>query len=123
MESLLDINETAQKLKWHPETVRRFIRDGQLSAVKMGKSWRVRESDLSAFIAPRVRRAHNNGAPRPKPTGDQAAKIAAFLKLADELRPVIEAGTREVENLRAADMIRESHEERDAAILGEAARG
>lgn len=54
MENLLSIDETAQKLKSHPETVRRFIRQGQLAGVKLGRSWRVRESDLTAFIAPRV---------------------------------------------------------------------
>jgi len=54
MESLLSIDETAEKLKSHPETVRRFIREGQLAAVKLGRSWRVRESDLTAFVNARV---------------------------------------------------------------------
>ncbi len=54
MESLLSIDEAAEKLKTHPETVRRFIRDGQLAGVKMGRNWRVRESDLSAFVLARL---------------------------------------------------------------------
>ena len=54
MESLLSIDETAEKLKSHPETVRRFIREGQLAGVKLGRSWRVREADLRAFVEARV---------------------------------------------------------------------
>ncbi len=54
MENLLSIDETAEKLKSHPETVRRFIREGQLAGVKLGRSWRVREADLRAFVDARV---------------------------------------------------------------------
>ncbi len=55
MENLLSIEETAQRLKTHPETVRRYLREGQIAGVKLGgRSWRVRESDLSAFINARV---------------------------------------------------------------------
>jgi excisionase family DNA binding protein len=121
MENLLTVEETAEKLKKHPENVREFLRDGQLAGVKLGRSWRVRESDLTAFIAPRVRPAHDNGAAKPK--GNQAAKVAAFLKLADELRPMIENGTSHVENFDAAAMIRDSHDERDRELSGDAAHG
>jgi excisionase family DNA binding protein len=54
MENLLSIEETAQKLKTHPETIRRYLRKKELTGVKIGNGWRVRESDLSAFINARV---------------------------------------------------------------------
>ncbi len=54
MESLLSIDDAAAALKSHPETVRRFIREGQLAGVKLGRSWRVREADLRAFVDARV---------------------------------------------------------------------
>lgn len=37
-------------LDLHPKTVRRHIRDGRLSAARVGGEWRVREDDLGAFL-------------------------------------------------------------------------
>jgi excisionase family DNA binding protein len=54
MENLLTIEETAAKLKMHPETVRQWLRDGKLAGVKLSRDWRVRESDLAAFINARL---------------------------------------------------------------------
>jgi len=50
MENLFSINTAAARLECHPETLRRIIRRGELTAVKVGRSWRVRESDLTAFL-------------------------------------------------------------------------
>lgn len=54
MEDLFTIEETAEKLKAHPETVRDWLRTRQLTGVKLGRSWRVRESDLREFVNARV---------------------------------------------------------------------
>ncbi len=51
MSALLTIEETAEKLKMHPETMRDYLRERKITGVKVGRSWRVRESDLVAFIA------------------------------------------------------------------------
>ena len=40
----------ADFLKVHPETVRRLIRSGELPAVKVGRNWRVRRSDLQRIL-------------------------------------------------------------------------
>jgi excisionase family DNA binding protein len=34
-----DVEKAAEKLKVHPESVRRLIRDGKLKAVKLGNKW------------------------------------------------------------------------------------
>jgi len=49
MDSYLNVNQIAFILKVHPLTVRRYIRDGSLAAVRVGGSVRVKESDLEAF--------------------------------------------------------------------------
>ncbi len=46
MEMLLTIEQTAQRLQVHPETVRRQLVSGVLRGVKRGKLWRVPESAL-----------------------------------------------------------------------------
>ncbi len=52
---LLTVEEVAQRLKMHPETVRRWIRDGQLHAIRFGTgkraSLRIRESEVERFLA------------------------------------------------------------------------
>jgi excisionase family DNA binding protein len=58
MDTYLNVNQIAFILKVHPLTVRRYIRDGALAAVRVGGSVRVRESDLQAFtqaLAPAAR--------------------------------------------------------------------
>ena len=43
------VEQIAQKLQMHPKTVQRYIREGKLRAVKVGKGWRVSGHDLSVF--------------------------------------------------------------------------
>ncbi len=45
----LTIKDITTRLKLHPNTVARYIQEGKLKGVKVGKSYRVRESDLAAF--------------------------------------------------------------------------
>jgi chromosome partitioning protein len=46
----LTIKDITGRLKLHPNTVARYIQEGKLRGVKVGKGYRVRESDLLAFI-------------------------------------------------------------------------
>lgn len=47
----LTVPEVAKRLKVHPKTVLGWIRSGELKAVRVGKSWRLLEADVLAFIA------------------------------------------------------------------------
>jgi excisionase family DNA binding protein len=49
---LLTIQETAQMLKVNPITVRRFIADGRLEAVRIGRGVRVRREAVDRLTAP-----------------------------------------------------------------------
>ena len=57
MERLLTVNEAAKILRLNSETVARYIREGKISAVKLGRVWRVEEKDLEQFIRERKREA------------------------------------------------------------------
>jgi chromosome partitioning protein len=46
----LTIKDITRRLKLHPNTVARYVQEGKLKGVKVGKGYRVRESDLLAFI-------------------------------------------------------------------------
>lgn len=49
---LLTVAEVAERLRVHPITVRRHIKSGRLRAVRVGRSVRVRESDVEALLKP-----------------------------------------------------------------------
>lgn len=44
------VNQIAKMFNMHPKTIRRYIQKGSLVAKKIGKEWRVLESDLKAFL-------------------------------------------------------------------------
>lgn len=48
-ETLLEAEDVAGLLKVHKQTVYDLARSGRLPAVKIGKVWRFRPSDVSAF--------------------------------------------------------------------------
>jgi excisionase family DNA binding protein len=47
---LLTPEEVAERLKVKPRTVQEWLRTGRLAGLKLGKLWRIRESDLQAFL-------------------------------------------------------------------------
>ena len=49
-EQFLTPREVAEALGLHVRTVRRYIRDGRLEAVRMGNRYRVSRTDLESFI-------------------------------------------------------------------------
>jgi excisionase family DNA binding protein len=50
MEKLLSPEEVAEILGVSPKMVRDWLRAGRIKGIKLGRIWRVRESDLEAFI-------------------------------------------------------------------------
>lgn len=49
MADLLTVRQVAFVLKVHPLTIRRYIREKKLSAVKISGAVRIKETDLEAF--------------------------------------------------------------------------
>ena len=50
MERYYTVDKIANMLSMHPKTIQRYIREDKLHAKKVGKSWRVYEQDLKAFM-------------------------------------------------------------------------
>lgn len=53
---LLTLEETADHCRVSTKTIRRWIHDRHLPAVKLGGQWRVRPEDLRHFILDRLER-------------------------------------------------------------------
>jgi excisionase family DNA binding protein len=45
----LTAEQVAERLSLHPKTVRRFIREGRIKATRIGKAYRILDSDLAEF--------------------------------------------------------------------------
>jgi excisionase family DNA binding protein len=45
-EQLFTTTEAGGLLKVHPETIRNWIRRGELAAIRVGRSWRIKRVDL-----------------------------------------------------------------------------
>ncbi|HZO72469.1 MAG TPA: helix-turn-helix domain-containing protein [Ktedonobacteraceae bacterium] len=46
----LTVEEVAEELRVHPETVRQWIREGELDAFDTGRGYRISRLDLDDFI-------------------------------------------------------------------------
>ena len=60
----LTVDEVAERLKVHAETVRRWVRAGALAALDLGSrsgGYRIKRADLDEFVARRYRAARREG--------------------------------------------------------------
>jgi excisionase family DNA binding protein len=53
-DTLFSINEIAKHARVHHNTVRRWINDGKLNAIRLGSTLRVKGSDYNEFCAPAI---------------------------------------------------------------------
>ncbi len=65
----LTVADVANRLKVHPATVKRWLRDGKMGGVLLGDraGWRVSEDDLARFLESQ----------RPTPQGQETGKSLA----------------------------------------------
>ena len=49
MRDLLDVRQAAARTQRDPETIRRWIRDGRLTATRIGRRWMVEAEDVDAL--------------------------------------------------------------------------
>lgn len=54
MADLLTVDQLAQMLDMHPRTIRRYIREEQLKATKVGGEWRIKKEDAEMFIGSKL---------------------------------------------------------------------
>ena len=50
IEAAHTVEEVAGKIKYHPESVRRLIRQGRIHALPFGTSWRVSHAELVRIL-------------------------------------------------------------------------
>lgn len=48
--TFLTVEEFSAQVGAHPETIRRYIREGKISAKKVFKTWRINPKEVKKFI-------------------------------------------------------------------------
>jgi excisionase family DNA binding protein len=89
------VEQVAERLGLHVRTVRGYIRDGRLKAVRIGKQYRIAQGDLDAFIG------------RPAEAVRSRAEVSAVVEFegitaaaADRLSTLLVAGAQLASSLR-----------------------
>ncbi len=56
LEQLLTVDEVAEKLKIHPETIRRWLREGRLDGYRISRKggWRIRQESVTRMLEDEV---------------------------------------------------------------------
>jgi excisionase family DNA binding protein len=70
-DSFLTVDEVAQTLRLNPQTVRNWITDGSLRAVRVGRRVRIRQSDLDELVHAGITTEDNLNEPRNAPAIDE----------------------------------------------------
>ncbi|KVH73465.1 DNA-binding protein [Burkholderia cepacia] len=68
------VDESAARLRLHPKTVLRFIREGKLHATRVGRAYRILDTDLAAFAQTEP------AAPAPVP---RAVRVTSIVDIPD----------------------------------------
>ncbi len=76
-ETYYTVEQIAQMLSIHPKTIQRYIREGKINAVKLGKSWRVSGHDLSLFTEGTTSVPEKEGAE----TESASARVSAVIDI------------------------------------------
>jgi excisionase family DNA binding protein len=73
---LLSIDQVAERLGLHVRTVRRYVREGRLGAVRIGKQYRVAHEALDALTG---RAAAPTGAAKPAPAPTRHVEVSSIV--------------------------------------------
>ena len=83
---LCTVDEAAERLKLHPKTVLRYIREGRLKATRVGKAYRIPRADLDALA----------GVAAPPPSTD--ATVTSIVDIPDVEAALAQKWARSVTN-------------------------
>lgn len=53
MNEMLTVEEVAQKLRMHPDHIKRLLRAGRMPGYKIEGSWRVKQDELEQWVEDR----------------------------------------------------------------------
>ena len=87
----LTVQQVSEELKLHPATVRAWVKSGRLAAVRAGRTWRVRRSEVNRALMSDASPAYARQEPPWSPvttTPAEATPTAAPRQIADHIMTV-----------------------------------
>jgi len=72
-QELYSVEQVAERLGLHVRTVRGYVRDGRLRAVRIGKQYRIARADLEALTGATV--------PPPEPENTRRVQVSAVVEI------------------------------------------
>lgn len=92
----LTVQQVSDELKIHPATVRAWVKSGRLAAVRAGRSWRVRRSDVDRALMSDASPAYLEQESRTTDaTGGVAPPTPAPRQIADHIMAVVPGAERD----------------------------
>lgn len=97
-ENILTADQVAQKLQVHPFTVLKFIKQGKLKASKLGRVYRIRESDVTRFLDEQQTAGvkNSNGAEKSPVKASATAGPAGSKMAKPRIVPTLQTSTKEI---------------------------
>ena len=83
----LTVPEVSEQLKLHPATIRAWVKSGRLGAVRAGRTWRVRRSEVDRALRADASRIRPQEAP-PLATPSEPMRTPAPRQIADHIMAV-----------------------------------
>lgn len=80
IEKYFTVEQVSVMLNMHPKTIQRYIREGKLRAIKIGKGWRVTGHDLSVFTEKEETAVSSNNAMK-KTTGEDRVRVSSVIDI------------------------------------------
>jgi excisionase family DNA binding protein len=86
----LTVPQVSEELKLHPATVRAWVKSGRLAAVRAGRTWRVRRSEVDRALLSDASPAYVRQEASSPPSSEQtdAFRTAAPRQIADHIMTV-----------------------------------
>ena len=118
-EKFLTSVQASQLLGINPDTMRRYLREGKVRALRLGRDWKIPESSLSDLArGGRLAKGGKPTLPAATPAqSNQQTDFDDFFIKAEALKMRLRAGG--YTGADGADMVRIGREERTANIVGD----
>jgi excisionase family DNA binding protein len=112
------VEQVAERLGLHVRTVRGYIRDGRLKAVRIGKQYRIARADLDTFTG----RPAENATARPRAEASAVVELDGVTETAaDRLSTLLVAGAQLVPSLRLQTIYDAARARLKVIVLGDVA--
>ncbi|HEY2464730.1 MAG TPA: helix-turn-helix domain-containing protein [Steroidobacteraceae bacterium] len=115
------LNQVAERLGLHVRTVRAYVRNGRLKAVRIGKQYRVAQEDLDSITG--ADEARSRAARRRRAEVSCVVQMGAVtqntvLRMADHLRGAVQARRDDGSALRVETIYDQGHAELKVIVIG-----